>query len=117
MPDAQPDRGAGVALDEGLLEGLEAPGQRPGCEHRGGGEGSAGCQLDGGACSGAAVKIDADEAGHVLGARTLRDLGGGALLHDAFTFEDQQPVGERYRVQRVVGDQYGGSRVIGQVVT
>jgi hypothetical protein len=56
-----------------------------------------------------------DEAGDVFGA-WAGDLGGEAFLHDVSAFEDQQLVGDRHRVHRVVGDQDGDARVVDQVV-
>ena len=46
----------------------------------------------------------------VRGPRGSGDLGRGAALHDAAVLDDDQPVGQHHRVERVVGDQHGARR-------
>ena len=63
----------------------------------------------------AAVEVEADEAGDVVGAGLGGDGGGVALLHDAAVLDDDQPVGEHEGVERVVGDQQRRAGVVGEV--
>ena len=63
----------------------------------------------------AAVQVQADQPGHVVGARLGGHRGGVALLDDPAVLDDDQPVGEDEGVQRIVGDQQRGARMVGEV--
>ena len=53
----------------------------------------------------AAEEVHADEVGHVGRTWMLRDLRGGARLDDATRLDDDETVGQRRRLERVVRDQ------------
>ena len=63
----------------------------------------------------ARVQVQADELGDVVGGRLAGDLRRGSLLDDAAAFEDQEPVGQHQRFQRVVGDQQARPGEVRQV--
>ena len=52
-----------------------------------------------------AVQVEPDEPGDVVGAGPGGDGRGVAFLHDPAVLDDDEPVGEDERVERVVGDQ------------
>ncbi len=60
---------------------------------------------DGAVAAGAGEQVDADEVGDVAGAGVGSDVGQGAGLDDATSFEDDDAVGEGVGVDRVVGDE------------
>ena len=62
-------------------------------------------QVDPRSGRGAAEQVDADEVGDVARPRPGGDLLDGAVLREPAVLEDEQPVGQRERVDRVVGDE------------
>ena len=62
------------------------------------------------------VEVQPDQLGDVFGGGLAGDLSGRAVLDDLAVFEDQQPVGEHQRLQRVVGDQQAWPGEVGQML-
>ncbi len=63
----------------------------------------------------AAVEVEADQPGDVVGARLGGDGGGVALLHDRAVLDDDEPVGQHERVERIVRDEQRRARVLGEM--
>jgi hypothetical protein len=63
----------------------------------------------------AAVEVEADQPGDVVGARPAGDGGGVPGLHHPAVLHDDHPVGQHHRVQRVVRHQHGRARVVAEV--
>ena len=61
-------------------------------------------------------QVHADQLGHVGGAGPGGDLADRARLGDPALLQDDHPVRQRERVERVVGDQDRGAVEVGQVV-
>jgi hypothetical protein len=84
--------------------------------HRvGNGEAEVGGDPDGVAVGGAAVEVEADEPGDVVGAWSGGDGGGVALLDDVAVLDDDQPVGQHQGVEWVVRDQQRRAGMAGEV--
>ena len=64
---------------------------------------------------GAAQQVHAEQVGDVARAGPGGDLGDGAGLGDRPGLEDDDVVGERERVERVVGDEHGRAGEVGEV--
>jgi hypothetical protein len=61
------------------------------------------------------VEVQADEPGDVVGARFGGDRPGVALLHHAPVLDDDEPVGQHERVERVVRDEQRRPRMLREV--
>ena len=57
-----------------------------------------------------AQKIHADQIRHIARARSLGHLRGRPCLEHAAVLEDQEPIGQRYRLERVVRDKESDPR-------
>ena len=63
----------------------------------------------------AAVEVEADQPGDVLGRGPAGDLRRRAVLDDAAALDDEQPVGQHHRLERVVGDEQDRPGEVGEV--
>ena len=68
-----------------------------------------------GAVGAAGVQVQADQLGDVSVAGWRATVRGCAFLDDAAVFEDDEPVGQHERFERVMGDQQARPGEVGQV--
>lgn len=61
----------------------------------------------------AVVQVQADELGDILRTRPAGHVRGCAFLDDASVFEDQEPVSQHERLERVMGDEQARSGELG----
>ena len=85
-------------------------GSRVGDDERG-----AGIEVDRVAVRRAVEQVHADERGDVARAWAGRDVREGAALDDGAVFQDDEAIGERGRVERIVGDEQAHAAERGQV--